>query len=111
LTFLGPPRVVIQPSRTVYAVIGQRIALECIAQGVPTPNVYWRYESSPSRGDLPVSVDSAIKTGSATLTIESVSNVDTGNYVCVATNDAGSVEETAQIIGKYRVCAAIAQVL
>ncbi|XP_056009495.1 basement membrane-specific heparan sulfate proteoglycan core protein-like isoform X3 [Ostrea edulis] len=99
LLIAGPPRVVIQPSRTVYAVIGQRISLECVAQGVPTPSVYWRYESSPDRGDLPVSsVDSALKTGSATLTIESVSNVDTGNYVCVATNDAGSVEETAQII-------------
>ena len=39
------------------------------------------------------------QTGSATLTIESVTNVDSGNYVCVASNDGGQVEETAQIIG------------
>ncbi|XP_062598285.1 basement membrane-specific heparan sulfate proteoglycan core protein-like, partial [Saccostrea cucullata] len=93
-----PPKVLIQPSRTVYAVVGQRVSLECVAQGVPTPSVYWRYESTPSRGDLPASLDADLGPGSATLTIESISNGDSGNYVCVATNDAGSVEETAQII-------------
>ncbi|XP_061163155.1 basement membrane-specific heparan sulfate proteoglycan core protein-like [Saccostrea echinata] len=98
LLIAGPPKVLIQPSRTVYAVVGQRVSLECVAQGVPTPTIYWRYEATPSRGDLPVSLDADLGPGSATLTIESVSSGDSGNYVCVATNDAGSVEETAQII-------------
>nr|XP_022341960.1 basement membrane-specific heparan sulfate proteoglycan core protein-like isoform X4 [Crassostrea virginica] len=98
LLIAGPPRVIIQPSRTVYAVIGQRISLECVAQGSPVPSVYWRYQSTPSRGDLPMWSQREPQTGSATLTIESVTNVDSGNYVCVASNDGGQVEETAQII-------------
>ena len=83
----------------MYAVIGQRISLECVAQGSPVPSVYWRYQSTPSRGDLPMWSQREPQTGSATLTIESVTNVDSGNYVCVASNDGGQVEETAQIIG------------
>ncbi|XP_078320378.1 contactin-4-like isoform X2 [Crassostrea virginica] len=35
LLIAGPPRVIIQPSRPVYAVIGQKISLECVAQEVP----------------------------------------------------------------------------
>lgn len=82
----------------MYAVVGQRITLECIGQGSPTPNVYWRYETAPSRGDLPLV---SPQTGSATLTIESVANTDSGNYVCVATNNVGTSENTAQIIGNH----------
>lgn len=97
--FTGPPRVIIQPSRTVYAVVGQRITLECIGQGSPTPSVYWRYDSAPNRGDLPINLPQGA--GSATLTIESVANTDSGNYVCVATNNVGTTENTAQIIGNH----------
>ncbi|XP_034337833.2 basement membrane-specific heparan sulfate proteoglycan core protein isoform X5 [Magallana gigas] len=96
LLIAGPPRVIIQPSRTVYAVVGQRITLECIGQGSPTPSVYWRYDSAPNRGDLPINLPQGA--GSATLTIESVANTDSGNYVCVATNNVGTTENTAQII-------------
>ncbi|XP_060073482.1 basement membrane-specific heparan sulfate proteoglycan core protein-like [Ylistrum balloti] len=100
LIIQGPPRIIIQPDRTIYAVVGQRVTVECIGQGDPTPSVYWRYHSAPQRGDIPQEPDyDALATpGSATLTLENVRTSNTGNYVCVARNTAGTTQETVQII-------------
>ncbi|XP_069115040.1 basement membrane-specific heparan sulfate proteoglycan core protein-like isoform X2 [Argopecten irradians] len=100
LIIQGPPRIVIQPDRTIYAVVGQRVTVECIGQGDPSPSVYWRYNTAPQRGDIPQEPDyEALATiGSATLTLENVATTNTGNYVCVARNSAGTSQETVQII-------------
>ena len=50
----GLPVINIQPSRTVYAITGQRVTLKCSAEGDPTPTVYWIEPSRPCCGDTPV---------------------------------------------------------
>ena len=98
----GPPTITLQPSQTVYALIGERVTLECTAQGEPTPQVYWVEPETVRRGDLPPDVEPYYPTsdGSAILDIASVSRGDQGNYRCVASNTGGTAEETVQLIGK-----------
>ncbi|KAK3104524.1 hypothetical protein FSP39_004009 [Pinctada imbricata] len=100
LVIQGPPRIVITPRTTVYALVGQRVEVECVGEGDPIPTVYWRYDQGPQRGDLPSTDVQSFdrRQGSSTLTIESVTTSDTGNYVCVAENTAGTTEENVQII-------------
>ncbi|XP_021372607.1 basement membrane-specific heparan sulfate proteoglycan core protein-like isoform X2 [Mizuhopecten yessoensis] len=100
LIIQGPPRIVIQPDRTIYALVGERVTVECIGQGDPLPAVYWRYNTAPQRGDIPQEPDyeALATTGSATLTLENVGISQTGNYVCVAKNAGGTTQETVQII-------------
>lgn len=100
---LGPPRIVISPSKKVFAVIGQRVSLECTGEGDPIPTVQWKYERAPDRGDVPTPVEGALSQGSATLTLNAVSRSDSGNYYCTANNVAGSVTETVQLEGKRQI--------
>ncbi|XP_076086554.1 basement membrane-specific heparan sulfate proteoglycan core protein-like isoform X4 [Mytilus galloprovincialis] len=97
LIIQGPPRIVISPSKKVFAVIGQRVSLECTGEGDPIPTVQWKYERAPDRGDVPTPVEGALSQGSATLTLNAVSRSDSGNYYCTANNVAGSVTETVQL--------------
>lgn len=101
--YLGPPRITIQPSRQIYAITGQRISLECIAEGQPTPSVVWRTDRAPSRGDIPIEPDvlQGAQLGSAVLVIESVQESDQGRYTCIARNEGGTTSETAVISGVY----------
>ena len=97
---LGPPSITLQPSQTVYALIGQRVTLECIAEGDPTPSVYWIEPSQPRRGDLaPDGLAYDVYEGSAILDIANVGREDQGYYTCVATNTGGRTEDSLQLIG------------
>ena len=98
LIIQGPPRIIISPSKKVYAVMGTKVSLECIGEGDPIPTVQWRYDRPPERGDIPTSVESEPSQGSATLTINSVGRTDSGSYYCTAKNDGGSVTEIVQVI-------------
>ncbi|VDI13303.1 heparan sulfate proteoglycan 2 (perlecan) [Mytilus galloprovincialis] len=97
LIIQGPPRIVISPSKKVFAVIGQRVSLECTGEGDPIPRVQWKYERAQDSGDVPKPVEGALSQGSATLTLNAVSRSDSGNYYCTANNVAGSVTETVQL--------------
>ncbi|KAL3861185.1 hypothetical protein ACJMK2_007245 [Sinanodonta woodiana] len=95
----GPPTILIQPSKTIYAIVGQRVRMECISQGVPTPTVYWISPSAPRRGDIPVPFDEFPREeGTAILDIINVAKEDTGYYTCVAENTGGRTEDRVQLI-------------
>ncbi|XP_062402310.1 neurofascin homolog (chicken) a isoform X3 [Sardina pilchardus] len=71
---------------------GQKLLLECIAAGVPTPSIKWFKKG----GDLPmkrIRLDSFNKT----LRIVNVSEEDTGDYVCMANNKIGSIQHTINV--------------
>lgn len=103
LQFLqGPPTITLQPSQTVYALIGQRVTLECTADGDPVPSVYWIEPVRRSRGDVPLEPDTyegSAEYGSAIVDIASVEREDQGTYTCVASNRGGRTEERVQLVG------------
>uniref|UniRef100_A0AAR2IUM7 Neural cell adhesion molecule L1 n=1 Tax=Pygocentrus nattereri TaxID=42514 RepID=A0AAR2IUM7_PYGNA len=71
---------------------GEDLLLECIAAGVPTPNVKW----FKNGGDLPerkVKFENYNKT----LRIVSVSEEDLGDYVCMASNKIGSIRHSISV--------------
>ncbi|XP_064824033.1 neurofascin-like isoform X2 [Oncorhynchus masou masou] len=67
---------------------GQKLQLECIAAGVPTPSIKWFKKG----GDLnqKVKLDNFNKT----LRIDSVSEEDAGEYMCMANNQIGSIRHS-----------------
>ncbi|XP_049327571.1 neurofascin homolog (chicken) a isoform X9 [Astyanax mexicanus] len=71
---------------------GEELLLECIAAGVPTPGIKWFKKG----GDLPerkVKFESFNKT----LRIVSVSEEDSGEYVCMASNKIGSIRHSISV--------------
>ncbi|XP_019202689.1 neuronal cell adhesion molecule a isoform X12 [Oreochromis niloticus] len=74
---------------------GQTLELECIAEGLPTPDISWQKEG----GELPsnrVSYHNFKKT----LKISDVNENDAGNYRCVATNNLGTIHHTIKVTVK-----------
>uniref|UniRef100_A0A4W5P087 Neural cell adhesion molecule L1 n=1 Tax=Hucho hucho TaxID=62062 RepID=A0A4W5P087_9TELE len=70
---------------------GEKLQLECIASGVPTPSIKWFKKG----GDLnqKVKLDNFNKT----LRIDSVSEEDAGEYMCMANNQIGSIRHSIYV--------------
>uniref|UniRef100_A0A3P8WCF1 Neural cell adhesion molecule L1 n=1 Tax=Cynoglossus semilaevis TaxID=244447 RepID=A0A3P8WCF1_CYNSE len=84
-TFLSPSGT--ESSKMVLR--DEKLLLECIAAGLPTPTIKWFKKG----GDLPgrkVKFENFNKT----LKIVSVSEEDAGSYVCMANNRLGSIRHT-----------------
>ncbi|KAM4559595.1 matrix-remodeling-associated protein 5 [Odontesthes bonariensis] len=76
------------PQRTD-VIYGSKLLLNCVARGEPEPRVIWR---TPSKKlvDAQYSFDPRIKVFlNGTITIHSVTNKDSGDYLCVARNKMG----------------------
>uniref|UniRef100_A0A3Q2DIU4 Neural cell adhesion molecule L1 n=1 Tax=Cyprinodon variegatus TaxID=28743 RepID=A0A3Q2DIU4_CYPVA len=74
---------------TYHALRGQTIKLECIAQGLPTPEITWLKKE----GEL----DESRTTKSMFdrhLTIKNISESDSGEYQCIAKNTQGNAKHT-----------------
>uniref|UniRef100_T1IKD2 Basement membrane-specific heparan sulfate proteoglycan core protein n=1 Tax=Strigamia maritima TaxID=126957 RepID=T1IKD2_STRMM len=104
LTILGSviPLPLIAPSLPVvrlstsspYTVsVGQRVHLECRAEGDPIPSVAWKYQSQAYEYSAPRETP-----GIAILEIKEVRQEDSGIYTCSARNSAGTTEEQLQLI-------------
>ncbi|XP_032884067.1 hemicentin-1 isoform X2 [Amblyraja radiata] len=65
---------------------GEHLALNCAANGIPTPKIAWTFNNNiiPARYDY--------VNGHSELVIEKVSNDDSGTYVCTAENRVGSIK-------------------
>ena len=83
------PRVRLEPSNSVVLRPGSRLEISCSVTGDPEPRISWR-KMSKTMTDL--------MTSSPVFIIESVTKEDEGTYSCLATNEAGQVEERLQVM-------------
>ncbi|XP_049928951.1 neuronal cell adhesion molecule-like isoform X1 [Epinephelus moara] len=90
-TFLIPSG----PSSSKMVLRGQVLEMECIAEGLPTPEISWTKVSS----DLPAKRTSFLHY-QKTLRIVDVSESDEGDYRCTARNRLGSVHHTIHVTVK-----------
>ncbi|XP_019911129.2 neurofascin homolog (chicken) a isoform X4 [Esox lucius] len=70
---------------------GEKLQLECIASGVPTPSIKWFKKG----GDLNQKVK--LENYNKTLQIDSVSEEDAGEYMCMANNQIGSIRHSIYV--------------
>ncbi|XP_012941177.1 neural cell adhesion molecule L1 [Aplysia californica] len=79
-----PPRIT-KPDRPlkVYALLGDRVELQCQALGDPAPTYTWWKNGLP----LPSSAEVQIDQTAGTLTIMSLTTVHEADYTCLATNE------------------------
>ncbi|XP_051237597.1 neuronal cell adhesion molecule isoform X17 [Dicentrarchus labrax] len=81
------------PSSSKTVLRGQVLEMECIAEGLPTPEISWTKVS----GDLPAKRTSFLHY-QRTLRIVNVSESDAGDYRCTGRNRLGSVHHTIHIV-------------
>ena len=72
---------------------GQTASFSCSATGDPTPSIKWYKSQDPISNNTHFSVLS-----NATLVVNNVSEQDNGWYTCRATNDAGTIEDRANLL-------------
>ncbi|KAM6165457.1 hemicentin-1 [Erethizon dorsatum] len=85
LTVNVPPNIKGGPHSLVI-LLNKSITLECLAEGVPTPRITWRKDGAVLAGNH--ARLSILENGF--LHIQSVHVTDTGRYLCMATNAAGT---------------------
>ncbi len=97
------PRITVAPNDT-QAEYEEEVTLSCTTEGIPPPTIAW-YREVP--GQPPVELNVTLSTTDdgvvvyeriSTLTLDGVQPSDTANYTCVATNDLGSDNDTAELI-------------
>ncbi|XP_077896205.1 neuronal cell adhesion molecule isoform X2 [Ictidomys tridecemlineatus] len=74
---------------------GNVLSLECIAEGLPTPIIYWIKED----GILPIN-RTFYRNFKKTLQIIHVTEADSGNYQCIAKNALGAIHHTISVTVK-----------
>uniref|UniRef100_A0A672SSM9 Neural cell adhesion molecule L1 n=1 Tax=Sinocyclocheilus grahami TaxID=75366 RepID=A0A672SSM9_SINGR len=87
-TFLSPKGL----SSSKIVLRGEQLLLECIAAGVPSPNIDWIKKGA----DLP-SKKVKIENFGKTLRLLNVSEEDSGDYVCMASNKIGSIRHSIEV--------------
>uniref|UniRef100_A0A8C4L418 Netrin receptor DCC n=1 Tax=Equus asinus asinus TaxID=83772 RepID=A0A8C4L418_EQUAS len=92
LTVLVPPWFLIHPSN-LYAYESMDIEFECAVSGKPVPTVNWM-----KNGDVVIPSDYFQIVGGSNLRILGVVKSDEGFYQCVAENEAGNAQTSAQLI-------------
>uniref|UniRef100_A0A3Q2Q487 Neural cell adhesion molecule L1 n=1 Tax=Fundulus heteroclitus TaxID=8078 RepID=A0A3Q2Q487_FUNHE len=74
---------------------GETLELECIAEGIPTPDISWQKDA----GKLPLG-RTRFQNFNKTLKISNVNEDDAGDYRCTATNKLGSAEHVIKVTVK-----------
>ncbi|KAM7320498.1 hypothetical protein ACRRTK_020941 [Alexandromys fortis] len=87
-----PPWFLNHPSN-LYAYESMDIEFECAVSGKPVPTVNWM-----KNGDVVIPSDYFQIVGGSNLRILGVVKSDEGFYQCVAENEAGNAQSSAQLI-------------
>lgn len=78
-------RIIYPPaSRSIMVTKGQRLVLECVASGIPTPQVIWAKDGQDLR------YHNNTRFLLSNLLIDAVGEADSGTYICRADNGIGS---------------------
>ncbi|GFO09658.1 endonuclease-reverse transcriptase, partial [Plakobranchus ocellatus] len=85
------PAVKVSPLKST-AVIGQTVTLTCVADGLPTPTIVWKFNTSL---DLPMEVE--LSEDKETLTLKSLSWKSVGIYTCEGENIVGQGQAQAEV--------------
>lgn len=94
-------RIIYPPdSRSIMVTKGQRLVLECVASGIPTPQVTWAKDGQDLRHH------NNTRFLLSNLLIDTTTESDSGTYVCHANNGIGSsgaatVQYDVQVFGEY----------
>ncbi|XP_030391158.1 hemicentin-2 isoform X2 [Gopherus evgoodei] len=91
---LEPPYLDDSADVLLERVLHENVTLPCPAKGMPKPAVLWLKNSAKLLGSL--SGSSVLDEGS--LVIGSVLPSDSGEYTCLATNEAGSVQKRTKLV-------------
>ncbi|KAF3705048.1 Neuronal cell adhesion molecule [Channa argus] len=83
------------PTSTKMVLRGETLVLECIAEGLPTPDISWQKDG----GELPTSRLS-FHNFNKMLKISDVNEADAGNYRCTATNNMGTAHHIIKVTVK-----------
>lgn len=103
-SFLGSTseeaRIIYPPaSRSIMVTKGQRLVLECVASGIPTPQVTWEKDGQDLR------FHNNTRFLLSNLLIDAVGESDSGTYICQADNGVGLAKSATvlydvQVFGK-----------
>ncbi|XP_015275106.1 PREDICTED: immunoglobulin superfamily member 10 [Gekko japonicus] len=87
-----PPRITNRPPRNIRTVAGASIQLNCMALGIPNPEITWELpdHSLLSTGSKGRPSGSELLHPQGTLVIQNPKSSDTGTYRCTAKNQLGS---------------------
>lgn len=94
-------RIIYPPdSRSIMVTKGQRLVLECVASGIPTPQVTW------AKDGLDLRHHNNTRFLLSNLLIDTTTESDSGTYACHANNGIGSpgtatVQYDVQVFGEY----------
>ncbi|OCT78704.1 immunoglobulin superfamily member 10 [Xenopus laevis] len=87
-----PPRITNKPPQTLHARVGSTVRLNCMAIGIPKPDIFWELPdlsilSTASQGSLS---GTELLHPQGTLVIQKPQTSDSGIYKCIAKNSLGS---------------------
>lgn len=75
---------------------GEKLCLECMVDGYPTPDINWLHNDTQITASKNVHTASS-SVGVCRLVIEIVAKDSAGKYVCVASNPAGSISTSCHL--------------
>ena len=88
-----------EPDPIVVAPAGDNLTLDCIASGFPIPNVTWT--KIENEGSIILSEDEGVQYSDFTtssITLEDLSIIDAGMYVCSAANTVDNSSLVTKLI-------------
>ncbi|KAF3697150.1 Neurofascin Precursor [Channa argus] len=83
-------------SSSVLVLLGEELLLECIAAGLPTPQITWTKDGE----NLVVKPRMKVKNFNKMIQIPKASFEDAGEYVCTATNKISYIQHTITVVVK-----------
>lgn len=82
------------PNVTLERNMGSSVILRCPVRGHPIPEISWFKDGIQVEDPMTRDPDTEIKIGKCTVTLQNLQPSDSGNYMCIATNELGTVNGT-----------------
>ena len=102
LTNIVHPQLVGFPSSVRSVVVGEDLVVSCTAEGRPTPGISWKKNNTVLNSSQREYILILSSNGRSELTINNITNSESGEYSCTAVNPFGNDTRFFQVntIGK-----------